>query len=128
MVNILNIDHVALLVQDVERSRRFYREVLGMQEVPSGGNCWLRKGKAEIHLLGQCEGRPVVLNYRTEDIADGRATHLAFEVDDLEEAQHHLEKLSIPIVCGPRPRWNAGEQLYICDPDGYLIELFIRGK
>jgi len=127
-VNILDLDHAALLVQDVERSRRFYREVLGMQEVPSGGNCWLKKGGAEIHLLGQSEGRPVLLDYRIEDIADGSTTHIAFEVDNLEEAQWHLENLSIPIVCGPRLRWDAGEQLYICDPDGYLIELYTRKK
>jgi catechol 2,3-dioxygenase-like lactoylglutathione lyase family enzyme len=127
-MNILGLDHAALLVQDVERSRRYYCEILGMQEVPSGGNCWLRKGGAEIHLLGQSEGRPVVLDYRIEDITDGSATHIAFEVDSLGEAQRHLEKHSVPIVCGPRPRWDAGEQLYICDPDGYLIELFMRKK
>jgi catechol 2,3-dioxygenase-like lactoylglutathione lyase family enzyme len=127
-MNILGIDHAALLVQDVERSRRFYCEVLGMQEVFSGGNCWLRRGGAEIHLIGQPEGQPVRLNYRVEDIADGSATHIAFELDNLEEAQRHFENLSIPIVCGPRLRWDAGEQLYICDPDGYLIELFMRKK
>ena len=125
-MNVLDLDHAALLVQDVERSRRFYCEVLGMQEVPSGGNCWLRKGRAELHLLGQPEGRPVLLDYRIEDIADGSTTHIAFEVGNLNEARRHLENLSIPIVCGPRPRWDAGEQLYICDPDGYLIELYTR--
>ena len=36
-MNILKLEHAALLVQDVERSRRFYCEVLGMQEIPSGG-------------------------------------------------------------------------------------------
>jgi catechol 2,3-dioxygenase-like lactoylglutathione lyase family enzyme len=33
----------------------------------------------------------------------------------------------VQIVCGPRPRWNGGEQLYFCDPDGYVLELFVRG-
>ena len=81
-MNILTLDHAALLVQDVERSRRFYCEVLGMQEIPSGGNCFLRKGSAEVHLLGEAEGRAVALNYRQDDLTDGHITHVAFEVDD----------------------------------------------
>ena len=47
-MKILKLEHAALLVQDVERSRRFYCEVLGMQEIPSGGNCFLRKGDIEL--------------------------------------------------------------------------------
>lgn len=127
-MNFLKLDHVALLVQDVERSRSFYCEVLGMQEIPSGGNCWLRKDGAEIHLLSESEGQAVQLNYRDEDLADGGTTHIGFEVDDLEGAQRHLDDLHIQIVCGPRPRWDNGEQLYFCDPDGYVIELFARKR
>jgi catechol 2,3-dioxygenase-like lactoylglutathione lyase family enzyme len=127
-MNILHLDHAALLVQDVERSRRFYCDVLGMQEIPSGGNCFLRKGHAEIHLLGEAEGRAVPLNYRQDDLADGYVTHVAFEVDDLEEAQRSLKNSHIQIVCGPRPRFDGKEQLYFCDPDGYVIELFARKK
>ena len=127
-MNILKLEHAALLVQDVERSRRFYCEVLGMQEIPSGGNCFLRKGDAEVHLLAVSEGRVVALDYRADDLADGYITHVAFEVDDLEEAQQHLKHHNIPIVCGPRPRFDGKEQLYFCDPDGYAIELFAQKK
>ena len=125
-MNILKLEHAALLVQDVERSRRFYCEVLGMQEIPSGGNCFLRKGDAEVHLLAASQGQGVALDYRAEDLADGYITHVAFEVDDLEEAQRHLKNANIPIVCGPRPRFDGKEQLYFCDPDGYAIELFAQ--
>jgi len=125
-MNILNLNHVALLVQDVERSRRFYCDVFGMVEVPSGGNCWLRNGAAEIHLLGTSDGSPVLLAYREEDLADGHITHMAFEVANLEEVQRHLTSKGLYPICGPRPRVLGGEQLYIQDPDGYVIELFAR--
>src|SRR5260370_16299362 len=105
-MKILKLEHAALLVQDVERSRRFYCEVLGMQEIPSGGNCFLRKGDAEVHLLAASQGRVVALGYRAEDLADGYITHIAFEVDDLEEAQRHLKNSNIPIVLSPLPRFN----------------------
>lgn len=59
-MEIRRLDHAALLVKDVERSRRFYGQVLGMEEVPRPSNftfpgAWFRKGHAEIHLIGEAE-------------------------------------------------------------------------
>ena len=59
-MEIRRLDHAALLVKDVERSRRFYGQVLGMEEVPRPSNfafpgAWFRKGVAEIHLIGEAE-------------------------------------------------------------------------
>lgn len=126
-MNILKLDHAALLVKNVERSRQFYCNVLGMEEIPGLGAIWLAKGRAEIHLLQESEkgraAQAVGLHY-DNDLADGHTVHIAFEVDDLEVAQRHLRACQVEIVCGPRPRGNDGEQLYIRDPDGYVIELF----
>jgi len=74
---------------------------------------------------------PLPLLSRCAEFLDYRETlitHVAFEVDDLEEAQRHLKNSNIPIVCGPRPRFDGKEQLYFCDPDGYAIELFAQKK
>jgi catechol 2,3-dioxygenase-like lactoylglutathione lyase family enzyme len=129
-VRIASLDHIALLVKDVERARAFYCSVLGFDEVPGLGAIWLRNGNAEIHLLGESEeGRAIGITsnlYNAEELARGHVSHIAFSVPDLEEAQRHLSVHHIEIVCGPRPRGNNGEQLYICDPDGYVIELFAR--
>ncbi|HEU5383138.1 MAG TPA: VOC family protein [Ktedonobacteraceae bacterium] len=128
-MNILRQDHTALLVWDLERSRHFYREVLQMEEVPGLGTIWLRSGSAEIHLLSLAEAhgdQTGAGRYHPLDLAEGHITHIAFQVEDLEQVQSHLGKHQIPIVCGPRPRGNDGEQLYICDPDGYVIELFTK--
>ena len=128
-MNILGLDHAALLVKDVERSRQFYCQVLGMEAIPGLGTIWLAKGSAQIHLLGESEqGRAAQASgtYYDDDLADGHTTHIAFEVEGLEEAQRHLKEHGVAIVCGPRPRGNDGEQLYIRDPDGYVIELFAR--
>jgi len=56
----------------------------------------------------------------------GLATHFAFEVADLEAAREELLRAGIPILGGPMPRGDGVMQLYIQDPDGYLIELFQR--
>jgi catechol 2,3-dioxygenase-like lactoylglutathione lyase family enzyme len=128
-MNILKLDHAALLVRDIERSRQFYHDVLGMDEIPGLGTIWLSKGSAEIHLLQEPDERRVTpIGHHPDDLARGHITHIALEVENLEEAQHHLKTHHIEIVCGPRPRGNDGEQLYICDPDGYVIELFAQKK
>ncbi|HEY4034781.1 MAG TPA: VOC family protein, partial [Ktedonobacteraceae bacterium] len=59
-----------------------------------------------------------------DELASGLVTHLAFEVDDLEAAISHLHAQGIAIT-GPRPRGDGVQHLYISDPDGYVIELFV---
>jgi catechol 2,3-dioxygenase-like lactoylglutathione lyase family enzyme len=131
-MNIRKADHIALLVANTEHSRNFYTQVLGMQEIPRPKHfnfpgAWLTKGNFQIHLIGeQIEGRAkqVYPGYHTDELQSGLVTHLAFEVDDLEAAINHLHAQGIAIT-GPRPRGDGVMHLYISDPDGYVIELFI---
>jgi len=90
-MEIRRLDHAALLIKDVERSRRFYGQVLGMEEVPRPSNftfpgAWFRKGRAEIHLIGEAEpGRAAQVQpggYRPDELSVGYAAHIAFEVVD----------------------------------------------
>lgn len=132
-MNIRKADHVALIIANVERSRQFYSRVLGMQEVPRPRSfnfpgAWLETGPFSIHLIQEdVEGRTRQLNpgYEAGELAIGHATHVAFEVDDLEETMQHLRTQGVKIVGGPRPRGDGVQQLYICDPDGYVIEFFV---
>jgi catechol 2,3-dioxygenase-like lactoylglutathione lyase family enzyme len=60
------IDHVqlAMPVGEEETARRFYRDVLGMAEVPKAselakrGGCWFESGGVQIHLGVEKEFRP----------------------------------------------------------------------
>jgi catechol 2,3-dioxygenase-like lactoylglutathione lyase family enzyme len=132
-MEIHSLDHAALLVRDVERSRHFYGQVLGMTEIPRPSNfdfpgAWFRKGTAEIHLIGEAQpGRVTQTHpgYNRDEQARGFATHIAFQVDDLEEAQRHLRAHGVEVVGGPRPRGDGATQMYVCDPDGYIVELFV---
>ena len=132
-MNIRKADHIALIVADVERSRQFYMQVLGMQEVPRPQNfdfpgAWMQMNNFQVHLIGEdVEGRSKQVNpgYVAGELAIGHATHVAFEVDDLEEAMRHLDTQGVEIVGGPRPRGDGVQQLYILDPDGYVVEFFV---
>jgi catechol 2,3-dioxygenase-like lactoylglutathione lyase family enzyme len=132
-MEIRKLDHAAFLVKDVERSCQFYGQVLGMEQIPRPKNfdfpgAWFSKGSFQIHLIGEDEpGRVAQVNpgYRRDEMAHGHGAHVAFEVDNLEEAIRHLHAHDVEIVGGPRPRGDGVQQMYVCDPDGYIIELFV---
>ena len=130
--DVRGLNHAALLVGDVERSRRFYGEVLGLAEVARPETfdfpgAWFRRGDADIHLIGESEpGRAAEMHpgYADEEIARGYGTHIAFEVASLEDAQRRLAERDVPLAGGPRPRGDGVQQIYVRDPDGYVVELF----
>ncbi len=128
----MRIQHAGLVVSDLERSRRFFAEALGLEEVPRPPNftfagAWFRFGEDEIHLLAEADttGRA-----GTPDggagAAFGLATHLAFEVDDLVTARVRLDDNDVALVGGPMPRGDGVTQIFFRDPDGHLLELFER--
>lgn len=116
----LELNHVAILSSDVERSRRFYAEVLRLEEMArpafSFPGAWFRLGAAqELHIIGGESVEPSAPKVR--------GNHFALRVDDLEEWRKHLEALGV-IVRGPVTRPDGALQLFIADPDRHLIELF----
>ena len=136
-MNIRKLDHVAFLVKDVERSCRFYSQVLGLREISRPSNAdhpgaWLTNDKHsfEVHLIGEAEeGRVTQTHtpYRRDEMATGHGSHPAFEVENLEAVTQHLHALNVEIMGGPRPRGDGVQQIFICDPDDHMIELFVRG-
>jgi hypothetical protein len=54
----------------------------------------------------------------------GLATHLAFEITNLAAMKARLEQYNIELVAGPLLRGDGAEQIYIQDPDGYMLEFF----
>ena len=126
----MRIQHVGLVVSDLERSRRFYAGPLGLDEVPRPSNfafdgAWFRFGGTEIHLLdeahttgGAGQGDPGA------GAARGMTQHLAFEVDDLAAACRRLAEHDVPLAGGPMPRGDGVTQVFFRDPDGYVLELF----
>lgn len=131
-MGITALQHCTLIVQDMAATRLFYTEALGMAEVarPSSfdfDGAWFRTAAAEIHVIAAADTRspaggidPGPAGYR------GRAFHIAFEVDNLAAMQERLTSYNVPIVGGPQDRGDGVTQLYLFDPDRYLIELFER--
>lgn len=120
------IDHVTLVVSDLERSREFYAGLLGMEEKPRPDfgfpGAWFQAGTTQIHLNIQSdEAGTAGLTYDAQSIT--RALHVAFVVEDANQSAEVLRARGVEIIAGPRNRPDGAIQLYILDPDGHQIEI-----
>ena len=141
------LHHIGLTVADIERSIRFYRDVLGL-------TLFRRRPHVDCDYVALQTGYPgVVLNAASFQVAPGSAqsleivqymnqagppvepatnrpgaSHLCLTVDDLRACQADLRAKGVrfksepvTITAGP----NAGGLVvYFYDPDGYTLELF----
>jgi len=122
-----SIDHVTLVVADLERSRAFYVDLLGMQSIArppfSFNGLWFQAGATQIHLiLEHAESGPAG-NLEPRDRLGMRSHHLAFEVADATSAVAWLRECGVPVVAGPKFRPDGAVQTFVTDPDGHLVEL-----
>lgn len=128
----IRLQHCGLIVSDLERSRRFYAEALGLEEVARPANftfagAWFALGDTEIHLLAEADTTARAgMAPPGPGLAGGLTTHLALEVDELPAWRERLEARGVPPAAGPMPRGDGVDQLFVLDPDGYVIELFER--
>lgn len=127
-IQVKQIDHISIVVKNLEASRAFYGDVLGMQQVPrpafSFVGLWLQAGSTQVHLiLEHAESGPANRD-RPEKLTVSRTRHVAFEVDDALQAKARLDELGIPVASGPKPRPDGPIQITIFDPDDNLVELF----
>jgi catechol 2,3-dioxygenase-like lactoylglutathione lyase family enzyme/uncharacterized protein YunC (DUF1805 family) len=126
-VQVKAIDHVTLVVKDLERSRRFYVEILGMRQVPrpafSFAGLWFQAGSTQIHLILEFSGSGPAGNPLPDHLRTSRTLHVAFAVDDAAAAVLHLKGLGVRILSGPQPRPDGYTQVFVTDPDGHVIEL-----
>ena len=115
--------HTRYRVNDLERTVKFYRDVLGLAEVrrhksPRGAElAFLRApgGNEESEICFLPASEPVKVQ---PDL-----THLAFEVDDLTEFEKHLAKHGLKFSDGPTTTSSGNRIAFVDAPEGYEIEL-----
>lgn len=121
--------HTRYRLNDLERSVRFYKEILGLEEVrrhksPRGSELVFMKAPGSEELIELCSfpnSGPVQVQ---PDL-----THLAFEVESLEEFGKHLERHGLKYSDGPTYKeGGSGGFAFIDAPEGYEIELVQRSK
>ena len=126
----MRILHTMLRVGDLERSLKFYTEVLGMRLLRRSD---YPDGKFTLAFVGygdESEHTVIELTYNWDtdqyDLGSGFG-HIALEVDDVYEAADAIKKRGGKILREAGPM-NAGTTIiaFVADPDGYSIELIGR--
>jgi glyoxylase I family protein len=122
------IHHVTLVVEDLERSAAFYRDVLGMTRGfrPDFGfpGMFFEAGNTQIHLIPHSGWHSNTAQRWEAEGPD--ACHFAFEVDDAAAARAILEAHNVTVLRGPSQNKAGWIQLWVRDPDGYVFELLDR--
>lgn len=117
------LDHIALLVTDLEASFAFYRDVMGFAPIERAGSPnvrWLDLGGGDaIHLIEKDFGATHV----TKD------THVAISTADFDRFVADITERGIAFEDWPGTPGRIGlhrngfRQIYVRDPDGYWIEI-----
>ncbi|MCB8823286.1 VOC family protein [Microvirga rosea] len=133
-MEINGLHHVALPCTNLERSRRFYQEVLGFTEIPRPAlpvaGAWFRVGDSqELHLVvGDAQA-----TFRASKGMDTNDIHFALRVTsyrqalDALKAKGYREDASPDDPMGIKTSTRVGyPQIYILDPDRNIIEINAR--
>jgi glyoxylase I family protein len=128
MLELNRIHHIAIICSDYELSKKFYTEVLGFKIVREVYREARRSYKLDLEVNGlyQIElfsfpGPPPARPSQPEALG---LRHLAFEVNNLEEAVFHLSEYDV--VTEPiRVDECTGKRFtFFTDPDGLPLELY----
>jgi len=132
-IKVSELDHIVLNVSDIERSLKFYTQVLGLggervEEFKAGkvGFPSVRVNHDTIIDLSP-KGNPAAQRSSSGKI-EGNLNHFCLVAQNLDMNQvvEYLKGQEVPVLNGPVSRWGArgrATSVYLLDPDGNEIEI-----
>ena len=124
-IKVNKLGHLVYEVTDVERTAKFWSEVMGFEETDrnSIGMVFFRCGP-DHHAIGL---KPAKAPRRPIGDEGLKVEHLALEVDNADilfKARDYLKENGIPVVFQGRKGAGGNMALHFCDPDGFEFELY----
>lgn len=126
-ISVNKLGHMVYEVSDVERTVKFWTEVMGFEETDRNehGMVFFRCN-ADHHAIGL---KPSKDGRRPPKEAGMQMEHLAMEVDDIDQlfkARDFLKANDIPIVFEGRKGAGCNISINFLDPDGYEFEIYCQ--
>lgn len=129
-----DLHHVTIQTQDVARSVRFYRDILGLESsgTPTIGSSFqdlgldettlavIGKGNRGLHLFGLI---PDFGRRTGQQINPSVGGHIAITVADIREIKRRLDGAGIFYSSPGEYAMPGVYQIYVYDPSGRLIEI-----
>lgn len=126
------IDHYSVRTTDVEATRTFYENVLGLRagarpEFPFPGAWLYHDNQAVVHVIGiDPSDSSGLLDYLGErgsaESGSGNFDHIAFTASDFEGMKSHFQACKAEFRERGVPALSLN-QLFLTDPNGITIEL-----
>jgi methylmalonyl-CoA/ethylmalonyl-CoA epimerase len=129
---IKKVDHIAVLVPDLEEAKSFWVDALGLElervdSVPEEAVdiAFLPVGESEIELLQPTDPESSVAKYLAKRGAGMH--HICFEVEDIESALDRLRAVNVPLITETAKVGKEGKKYAFVHPKGtggVLVELY----
>ena len=122
--NIAGLAHIGVRVKDMDRSLRFYTEILGFSLTHRQFN-----GQSELAFLnrGNCP-LELICNPNVPQLQAGQVDHIALEVAGIEQLTEALREKGVKLLSenvGTMPNLlNGVKNIFFLGPDGERLEFF----
>lgn len=120
------IEHVGIMVKDMEASIAFYRDIVGLALL---GKLDHGNGTIKLAFLGAPGAEEtqveLIAGYNDGLPVEGKVHHIAFTVDNLEAEIERIEKLGVTFIDPDITTLpNGAKYRFFYGPDGEWLELF----
>ena len=132
MPAIRRVDHIAIVVEDIEEALKFWRDALGLEllqveEVPEQESvvAFLPVGDGEIELVKPTTEESGIARYLHK--RGPGIHHICFEVDDIQATLDNLKQKGVRLINEEAMTGSGGNKMAFIHPEsthGVLVELY----
>lgn len=121
-MEVATIDHVNVETDDVDRSAKFYRDIIGLKEGPRPDfdrpGYWMYAGEQPVvHIIKTAADNKMLTGSK-----DASISHFSLQIKDFDDARKHLDSMGIDYKTNEVAGTEI-KQFFLEDPEGVLIEL-----